>query len=96
MDSHAGSLVRFLLDVCVSWRSLEASLAHLGDDVISARGGALPALACKDFGELVFVRRQPQLHPYIVRFVGKVVAMHEMPWGRMRIRTKRRGDKGEE
>ena len=78
-------------------------MTHLGHDVISVRDrelgtadGALPALACKDFGDLVFVRRRPQPHPYIVRFVGKVVAMHEMPWGRMRIRTKRRGNKGEE
>ena len=69
----------------------------------------------KDFGELVFVRRQP--HPCIVRFVEmrvveKVAAMRELierhadamregalivvTRGRVRIRPRRRGDRGEE
>ena len=78
-------------------------MAHLDHSVISVRDrelrtadGALPALAYKDFSELVVVRGQPRRHPHIVRFVEKVVAMREMPRGRVRIRTKRSGDRGEE
>ena len=47
--------MKFLLDLRAASRSLQQLLADLGHDVLTG----------KDFGELVFVLRQP--HPCIVR-----------------------------
>lgn len=80
--------MRFLLDVCVSSRSLNAFLVAQGHDVLSAVGvdprasdERLLALALederilvtedRDFGELIFVRKQP--HGAIVRMVELTV-----------------------
>ena len=70
--------MKFLLDACAASRTLHKALIDLGHEGYThATDEALLALAYeearvlvtedKDFGELVFLRRQP--HPCIVRLV---------------------------
>lgn len=75
--------MKFLLDVCVSSRSLEAFLSGQGHDVLSAlaiderlmalalQDGRVLVTEDKDLGELVFVRKLP--HGPIVRLVELTV-----------------------